>query len=244
MKFNARWIQAALLGTLPLSITPMANDSTSTNVHLVGSLGQYADISRGCEGNVISKDSIPLRELGAAIDHRGSSSTRLGLNASYLFTEDEIDRFDPAIGYHMWELATSEVFALNPYLMLESPKVGLGGGILWSNRSLPDGDTDKRIYPSFYLRVGKLDKIYFDLSAFHGLPLITEGYAKIGLGSRRNPRFEWWLGTGAGPYDKLGLIGKSYVQLQPALHLNLFARLGSSEGVLESAAGVGLRYRF
>ncbi len=60
----------------------------------------------------------------------------------------------------------------------------------------------------------------------------------------KSPAFEWWLGTGYGPYDNIGLVGKSYCRLSQPLYLNLFARIGTSEGITEGALGVGLRYRY
>ena len=77
------------------------------------------------------------------------------------------------------------------------------------------------------------------------IPLYTGGYDQIGIGSGKNPKFDWWLGWGfTGPYDQPDLaLFKANLRLQRHFTLNVVGRAGSTEGISESAIGLGLTYR-
>src|SRR5262245_53675887 len=79
-----------LLGALPLHINLAPPDSTDTAVQLYGGLGQYALVSRGCEGQILRKHAIPFQELGAGVEHRTASPLRLGIRSSYIFDKEEV----------------------------------------------------------------------------------------------------------------------------------------------------------
>ena len=55
---------------MPVHISLTSNDSTETNIKITGGIGEYAEIKRGCSGNVIEKNRVPLREVGISIDHK------------------------------------------------------------------------------------------------------------------------------------------------------------------------------
>lgn len=80
-------------------------------------------------------------------------------------------------------------------------------------------------------------------SFLHHVPLYSGGYYQLGLGSGKNPNFDWWTGLGiVGPYDNFGLLFKSDIHLQRHLQLNMLTRLGFSAGISENAIGAGLTY--
>ncbi len=83
-----------LLGVMPFGIIPVSNDSTEANFQLLGGAGQYALISRGCEGQVLEKHKIPFKEYGAAIDYKTASPVRLGVNSAYIFTREQYGSTD------------------------------------------------------------------------------------------------------------------------------------------------------
>lgn len=225
---------------LPLEIDPTSKDSTETSVRFVWGRGQYALIRRGCEGQVLEKHEVPFSEFGASFEHKFASPVRLGIRGSYLFDKKQI-----------WELRTRfvsrEIVAINPFANLEWKYFALGGGYFWAKHPLPAMEQTE-IEPSVsgYLRLGNPRTFYFSSSLFHGIPLYSGGYFQFGLGSRKNPNFDWWLGWGlAGPYDGGGLLlVKTNIRLQRQFYLNVLTRIGQSEGIAEGAVSLGLSYQW
>ena len=136
---------------------------------------------------------------------------------------------------------------MNPYLNFEWKPIGIGGGYFWSRYRLAAsdnfGEVDSPV--SVYLRFGNRRSVYVSTSFLHHVPLYSGGYFQLGLGSGKNPNFDWWAGLGiAGPYDGFSLLlFKGDIRLQQHFKLNLLTRLGFSEGISENAIGVGLTYR-
>lgn len=238
-----------LLGAMPVEFNFPPNDSTETNIKLFGGVGQYALISRGCEGQVFEKHGVPFRELNAAVEHKFPAPIKLGIRSSYLFDKQKIEDtyLDPITGVHfITRFIPKENLVMNPYLNLEWKAFGIGGGYFWSRYRLAVSDNfgavDSPI--SVYLRFGNRRSIYVSTSFLHHIPLYTGGYYQLGLGSGKNPNFDWWTGLGiAGPYDNFGLFFKSDIGLRRHFKVNLITRLGFSEGISENAIGVGLTYR-
>ncbi|MGH7494116.1 MAG: hypothetical protein ACREOO_17205 [bacterium] len=242
-----------LLGALPLQVNLAPPDSSKTAVQLYGGLGQYALVNRGCEGQVLSKHAIPFQELSAGVEHRMASPLRLGIRSSYIFDKEEVftggSYYDPLreAYFSQTELVARENLTFNPYFNLEWKPIGIGGGYFWSRSPLTGGenfeDVDSPI--SAYLRLGSRRSIYFSSSFLHHIPVYTGGSYQIGLGSGKNPNFNWWLGWGfVGPYDGPGIaLFKSDIRLQRHFTLNALGRVGFTEGISESAIGIGLTYR-
>jgi hypothetical protein len=142
---------------------------------------------------------------------------------------------------------TRENLTLNPYLNLEWKAIGIGGGYFWSRAPLAGGenfeDVDSPI--SAYFRLGSRRALYFSSSFQHHIPVYTGGCFQLGLGSGKNPSFDWWLGWGfVGPYDGPGIaLFKSDIRLHRHFTLNVLGRAGFTEGVSENAIGIGLTYR-
>lgn len=238
------------IGVLPVQIDTTSKDSTETNFRVTGGFGQYAHISRGCEGNVLDKEDIPFSELGASIDHKTKTPFRFGLNADYIFTkrERELDNYYRNGNYYgqrySGNKSSKEIFTVNPNINAEWKYFALGGGYLWASRPIIDSDDDSGEHlGSGYIRIGNIRSFYFDASVFHTTPIFSESCFKLGLGFRSNPNVGWWFGFGAEPYDKGGLIMKTNVRIQPHLYLDTLIRIGSSEGVSESAVSLGLTYK-
>jgi len=248
-----------LLGAMPFETNFAPGDSAQTTVQFFGGVGQYALISRGCNEEVfekqnaplfkvIEKHKIPFRELNAAVEHKFAAPIQLGVRSSYLFDQQKIEEsyFDRTKGLQfVTRYVSKDNLVMNPYLNLEWKTFGIGGGYFWSRYRLATSDyfgaVDSPI--SVYLRFGNRRSIYASTSLLHHIPLYGGGYYQLGLGSGKNPRLDWWAGLGfVGPYDKLGLSFKSAMGLQQHLKLNLITRLGFSEGIAESAIGVGLTY--
>ncbi len=242
-----------LLGVLPLQVDLAPQDSGNTTVQLYGGLGQYALVNRGCEGQVLSKHAIPFQELSAGVEHKTASPVRLGIRSSYILDKKETfsgeSYYDPSrqAYFSRTEFVARENLTINPYLNLEWKPIGIGGGYFWSRSPLTAGENSEDVDSplSAYLRLGSRRALYFSSSFLHHIPVYTGGYFQLGLGSGKNPNFDWWLGWGfAGPYDGPDIaLFKSDIRLQRHFTLNVLGRAGFTEGISESAIGIGLTYR-
>jgi hypothetical protein len=217
------------IGMMPIHISMTSKDSTETNLRITGGYGQYAEITRGCTGDVHDKDIVPIREIGISIDHKTKIPFRLGINANYLRTKEE----------YTWQ--SIDVFTVNPFLNVEFKHFALGGGYLWADREIPVID-EKKIWTG-YLRIGNIKLNYFDASFFHTTPVFSGSIFRLGFGFNKNPELKWWFGIGAIPQDNIGFIIRANIQIQKHYFLNTLVRLGVSEGISESTVGLGLTYR-
>jgi hypothetical protein len=236
-----------LLGSLTVGFSP--NDNDETNVSVTGDVGQYADIHRGCDGSVNQKHEIPIREISASLNHKPSRSWRVGIDGSLIYSKEEQYCFDPEQYRSFSRYASRQVTAFHPYIGVDGTHIGAGVGYLWASGYLPysasgvwPGRHDFRRTPTGSLRIGNPHTLYFDVSAFHTMPL-SGGYFRVGFGSNRHPRSNWWVGMSVAPYDKLGVALRTRTQLQPKLYLDALVRAGASEGMPEGVLGLGVTYR-
>lgn len=236
----AAWL---LLGYYTIGIQPEPTDTTATsdseiNVRVLGGTGDYADIQRGCSGNVIRKEKVDFTEVGASVDVKQLNTPgRFGVRIHYFRLGDSRVLFGDRAGTPGWE-----GLALNPFAVFEGKYVAVGGGYFHLFDGLP-GSGDDTDLPSFYLRLGP-ETFYLDFSFLSTVPLLTGGYGRIGVGSRAKPGFDWWAGIGAGPYDGVGFHANADVRLRPRLYLSAAGRFGISENVHEAGLALGFQYTF
>jgi hypothetical protein len=243
----SRWLgycaSLLLFGSLTVGFSP--NDSKETNLRVMGDAGQYADIRRGCDGSVIEKHEVPIRELSASLSHKASNSVHVGVDGSFIYSNKKEYRFDPEQNRSLGRYAPHQLTALHPYIGVEGKHIGVGAGYLWASDYLPSADRmdmDLRSSPTGFLRIGNPQSVYVDASYFHAVPL-SPGYIRFGIGSNHHPRTDWWFGLGIGPYDGLGVALRTETQIRPELDLNVLVRVGSSEGLAEGVVGLGATYR-
>jgi hypothetical protein len=230
-----------LLGYYTVGLNTAPADTTAPqdrefNVRVLGGAGEYADITRGCSGNVLHKEKIPFREVGASVDFKEKHG-RVGIRIHYFRLRDSELLVGSEPGHR-----GRDGLAVNPFAVLEGKYVAVGGGYFHAFNGLPDFEDDKSL-PSFYLRLGP-EKLYLDLAFLHAMPLLTGGYGRLGVGSRAKPGLDWWVGIGAGPYDGWGFHADADIRVRPDLHLSLVGRFGVSEHVNEGALALGFRYTF
>jgi hypothetical protein len=217
---------------LPVQMITSLRDTTETNFTVTGGYGQYANVSRGCSGNVLSKEKVPFSEIGLSIDHKTKTPFRLGICANRILTRNANDD------------SSHEIIAVNPFINLESKGFALGMGYFMTNRTIKGQHYDSGLHTySGYLRIGNIRKIYFDASIFHTMPLFSGSCYKLGVGAGQDSPFGIWFGFGGTPQDKLGLIVRTDIRLRQDLYFNALMRIGSSEGISENAAGLGLKYK-
>jgi hypothetical protein len=232
-----------ILFLLPLVVGVQGNnkDSTVTNIKLAGGTGSYAYITRGCEGQVLSKHKIPFEDFGFSIDHKFKFPVRVGLRGGNIWERNRysFDGIDSPS-----EKITN--FYINPNLSLEWKWFGIGAGFFSAKKDLYWRDMGSaRKLPSGHLRLGS-PQLYLSAHLMESVPLYSGGgYLNFGLGGQASRRVSYWLGFGTpGPYDNGGFLIKTNIQVKGNWHLDLGGRLGSSEGISENAISVGLNYRF
>ena len=218
---------SAALAAAPLAISHP--DSSMTDFRIAWGSGSYADVSRGCDNSVISAYKINYDNVGADVSHKFTAPVRLGVRGGALSTDFRGYPYGPDLKY------------VNPYASLEWPGISIGGGWVKANGPFPDEDEGFDETVSGHIRLGK--RTYFEMSFFEGVPLITAGYAQIGIGHRM-PRADLWLGTAAVPHDHFGLVTRGEYRFGDRLGVGGTLRLGGSQGISENAFALSLSYRF
>ncbi|OQX94986.1 hypothetical protein B6I21_07790 [candidate division KSB1 bacterium 4572_119] len=245
-KINAMLL-LILIVILPLRIVPTDGDSSHTNIGAFGGFGQYAQISRGCEGQIVDKDKIPFSEFGICIDHKTQSPLRYGIQASYFTFKELTEHWDEEQAYEIKTSSTENIIAAHPYANFEWKHFAFGFGFLFTNHTLLfSGDADEDIakgMTSIYVRGGSLNKIYVDFSLSHMPPLLSGDNFRMGVG-HRYPNFDLWGGIGYGMYDSIGLLFRSKLHLQKNLSLDIYSRFNEAARIYEYTVNMGLTYRF
>ena len=234
MKAIGRFIGLALLASISLGFSEIDLERGRGSVSLHASHGQYAHITRGCDGSV-TKEDIPFTEYGLNVDWTNQSRFALKFSTEIVEFKD-VHSDDP--------------FAEDTKAMVFIPQIGVDGevvgcrfGVFKSTKSLPEIDTNK-VLPAFHFRLGKREKFHFDISWLDDAPVISRGYLTIGFGTGPNEKGSFWMGISGGPFDKLGILLQAGIPISSRISLDVGARIGSSEGVGEHALNAGMGYHF
>ena len=252
-------LMIAYFGIIPLQITTTYTDSTSTHLKIIGGLGRFIFLHTDCDGNIIRKEKIPFGELNITIDHKISEKpVRIGMNTNLIITQEKSERLhDSESGNYYWSNEHIPIYAFmcNPFLNAEWKYFAIGIGSMGIQKFSKDENNNHflSIIPnnstfsglgSLYLRLGNLQSIYIDASLLHTPPIFAGSCIKAGLGFRLNDKNRWWIGTGAFPYDNLGLILKTEYKVRSRLYINSLLYYGQNRGVSEGGVSFGLTYGF
>ncbi len=233
--------------------TPLAFDvprdtaSSETTLELGAGYGEYALISRGCEGQIVDQDFVHFADAGAQLEHRfAGPGLTAGVRGGVLRDDPDEDPATPAAE------APADNRYVNPYLALEGPHSGAGIGVVLHEREFPtagEGAREADDHPlndiSAHLRLGDRDEKFFAVEWMEGVPLYSDGgYLTIGGGGRMNWRplhVHAGLATG-GPYEGAGGFVRLRCELRPGIEARLTGRFGTSGGADASAIAVGARF--
>jgi hypothetical protein len=214
---------SVIAAAAPLAVS--APPQHATEITIAGGQGSYAVVTRGCEGNVITKSRVNYDNAAVEVTHKFPSVFRIGARAGILDLEGSSD-------------ATRYV---NPYLSADWPGFSIGVGWVFGNHPFPESDGDSTGGSvSAHFRIGKAKK-YFTLSYFEDVPLLTPGYLTAGFGGGGR-KLHLWFGVGAIPYDNFGFVSRIDYRVAGGLSLGGTGRLGGSESINEHAFALRLSY--
>lgn len=236
---------------LPVSIeNPAARDSVvggegETRVTVVGAIGNYAVIDRGCEGQVIATHPHEFSEAGLEVRHRFPSNAAIGVRSGVVRDRSHEIVTDYSVFPYRDSLVElkDDVTYYNPYVAYEGRGGGIGAGWILSSGDFGN-EGEKTVLPwSAHLRLGSLDGPFFRISVMEGLPLYSGGgYAEAGLGMRPNRSVDVYGGITSGPYDGPGLMMKLDWRVQRNFAVIVRGRAGNSGGESQNGIGLGITY--
>lgn len=160
------------------SIGPGENAPTKRQWIEVGAggiTGNYRDISRDCDGNIVRNDKVKY------------SSGSLDINSNWQKSD-----FRSTVGIRGAKGSASSIaghehkysyYSYGLYGSISSKVIGISLGTFNRNRDFFDGEKDQRWFPSGSLRIGRLSRYSFDFRAFDD-PIVgisTEPIVSVGL---------------------------------------------------------------
>ena len=265
MKLN----QAALLTiiiALPVSVEVPGRDTTGgngeTRLSVTGSVGRYALIDRGCEGQVLDTHPHAYSEAGLEAVHTMDNGLSMAVRGGVIrekFTEKTAipnGNGTFATSHHVWENSY-----VNPSIGYEGTYGGLGAGVVFARRPFLAGDQEAFLrygtpgymsgggwnettaLPSFHIRGGSLDGRYFRLAFMENVPLYSGGgFYDIGVGAHVSRNWDVYSGLSAGPFDGPGLTLRTAYRAHPNLAITAQTRLGKGGGENQSGVALGMSY--
>lgn len=225
-------------------------DPVYTAEFAVGS-GSFAEVSRDCNGNVLSVKDHPYTELGGKVAVQ-VSAVKVGVAAGKSNTLLGHVEYSGSGYVQMMEYPTGKVQStleyVTPSLGFETEPVGMELGVLCAingqNLGWPGAEDSKQSF-SGSVRFGKKDRFHFTAGYCQNMPLISGGgLMDAGFSfpvSRTGSSF--WLGLGGYPYDGLLFSFKGDIVLSD--HIALTPRAGLKSGdAWEYGFALGLRANF
>ena len=232
------------LVALPVEVNDSLSVESGTKVRIYGGRGDYAYITRGCEGQVLGKQKVPFTEFGSSIEHKFQNiPIRIGVGGSHILTRAVIEDFNSGRRFSTFTIdSTISRNIINPYINLEYKYIALGTGY-HSHDPIPFGSDDISSGRSTYLRIGNRNTKFLSGSWFHTAPYLSTGYFKFGLTTVRNDG-DLWLGFALGPYEGPFFVAHYKRQLDPRLSIDVLGGFGESEGIIENSISFGTSYTF
>jgi hypothetical protein len=227
-----------------------------TQIEIAGGAGEYAFISRGCNGEVTRRNPASFREGAVRVQQPiGHHGFALGVRAGVV--NDDLAGGDGLVPPALpppnepqppRELSTNRY--VNPYFTYSPPGGSVGGGYVWHEREFPTAGEQAREFTnrplnsvSAHIRFGSEQK-YFETRWMEGMPLYSDGgMLNIGTGGRPGDGpVTFFVGLGAGgPYEGAGLALRLGCDMGD-WNVSVRSRLGNSGGATASGVALGLSY--
>ena len=237
---------SVLLATLPLAVDlPAARDSSragNMQVEVAGGFSQFAIVSRGCEGEVLSVVHNQLESGALVVEQRLPNDVVIGVRAgnvgTTLHTRTWVSTGAPDFLYPdtMLTARYSNLY-VNPYLGYEGGRAGIGVGFMKADHPLILAkDSYQDVHTTWHLRLGN-EEHRLTLRWMEDVPLESEGHFSADLGFHPPGKLEMGVFAGLiGPYDGtiVGLRGRVWFTPQAALQLKTSFAGNSQYGVYGS----------
>jgi hypothetical protein len=234
---NARLaVLGVMIAALPLSVDlPGSRDSSRTGdllVEVAGGGGQFAIVSRGCEGEVLGVTRDQLRSGALVVERRLPKDFVVGVRAgsvqTTLHSNTQTYSGPPDDTYRDTTLTVrySNRYA-NPYAGYEGRWAGLGIGAMMaghpfdSDHSIATAENPRETRITWHVRLGG-DRRRLTLRWMEDVPLESEGHFSADVGFRPSRELETGVFVGlAGPYDgaMFGLRGRVWFTPGAALQI-------------------------
>ena len=239
---------------LPVSVEIPSSDSTNaggeTRLGVTGSIGRYALIDRGCEGQVLDTHPRDYGEAGLEAVHLFDSGLGVGVKAGAV--REKVTERTTVTDYSQYPYRDTTLVTtydwdnawVNPSLAYEGGNGGIGIGVVVARRAFVSPAADeRRIMPSFHARVGPLDRSHLRVAYMESVPLYSGGgYFDFGVGSHLSRRWDLYAGVSTGPFDGPGFALRTEYRALPNLAVNVRTRLGHSGGEAQNGIALGLTY--
>jgi hypothetical protein len=220
-----------VLATLPVAVDiPASRDSSHAGglqVEVAGGVGQFAVVSRGCDGSVYRVAHNQLRSGALVLEQRLPRDYVIGVRAGNVNTTAHqtamVPEGAPAYQYHDSAFANrySNPY-VNPYVGYDGRWATIGFGALLADRPFRFGeDFSHRINVTGHVGFGE-PRRRLTLRWMEDVPLESEGHFSADLGFLRTPSFDAGLFAGMfGPYDGMmvGVRGRVWVTPDAALQI-------------------------
>lgn len=239
---------------LPVSVEIPNHDSTSgggeTRLGVHGSLGRYALIDRGCEGQVLDTHPHEYGEAGLEAVHLFDNDLSVGVRAGAIHekvtereTSPDYSQFPYRDTTHVTIYDRDNAW-VNPSVGYEGTNGGVGVGVMTARRAfVRHTGTGLKTLPSFHVRIGPLDRSHLRIAYMESMPLYSGGgYVDIGIGSHLSRRWDLYAGVCTGPFDGAGFALRTEYRALPHVAIGARARLGYSEGEAQNGVALGFTY--
>jgi hypothetical protein len=257
-----RWCLLGLVALMPLTVQVRTNGdsiltvttSRGTRIEVLGGVGEYAFVTRGCEGKILRTDPVSYREAGGAIE-QGLGATGLSVGARGGWMRDDMTLgpalVDPSQPIPPAQRSVIENGYVNPYVTYERVRGSVGFGWIFHDKDFITSGEGARLqeeHPlndfSAHLRVGS-ERRYMAIRWMEGVPLYSSGgYLTIGAGGHPGGgRCALYGGLGAGgPFEGAGIMFRAGYEFPTGLTASVRTRFGGSGTRLASGVAVGVGY--
>jgi hypothetical protein len=249
-------IQRSILILVPLApyLTnlPVPDDSASHwSIDVAAGLGQMADVSRTCEGDVISVQNYHYTDVAAAVRYTEEPFT-VSVSGGTSDAWTGYPRYEPTYeGPYFPTRETKAIPYCVPMVGIDSKYIGLEVGWLTTFGEGtylclgPHCDVHGGNFPAGAIRLGNREKLHFSAGIARNLPLVAGGgLIDIGLvAPMGETRSMFFYGLGVIPYD--GIIFSMKGDLILNDRFTLTPRLSVKGGdAFEYGLAIGGRAKF
>ena len=236
-------VSTLILLAMPLdTLPPMAKGQQWIELGAGGVAGSYSDVQRDCSGNEIGRDKIKTSSFSFDGSYNwGLKNGRSGIGFRVASGSTEMEEINNS-AYNDFSFN-----ALGLYGIIDKKAFGMRFGFLTTDRHFNkpfDQERDNLTVPNFHIRVGKLHRVYFDMSVYdsHAFSFFPEPSFSMA--------FNYGFNDASGATRLRGGFG--IIQEESGLVLTMSGPIADSPFILEGGlfaqrgimASLGLRYRF